>query len=185
MMNMLRITVFGGSSPKPDDVAYRDAQKLGRLLAEAGFSVQTGGYIGTMEAVSRGAAQAGGHVIGITCEEIERWRPVNPNPWVIEEERYPTLKLRLFALIENCDAAISLPGGIGTLQEIVVMWSQLQIGAISPKPLILVGEAWEQTIRVFYQKLGFYISQRDRMLIRFSENIDASVQLLKTMLSHP
>ena len=55
----------------------------------------TGGYIGTMEAVSRGAAEAGGHVIGVTCEEIEAWRPVRVNAWVKEEIRRKTLMERL------------------------------------------------------------------------------------------
>jgi len=115
MVGELRITVFGGSKPKYGEAAYRDTHTLGFLLTEAGYSVQTGRYIGTMEAVSRGAARGGGHVISITCDEIEAWRPVRPNPWVVEEVQYPTLKMRLYALIETCDAAIALPGGIGIL----------------------------------------------------------------------
>ncbi len=182
MVENLRITIFGGSKPKPGDRAYRDSLKLGELLAKSGYSVQTGGYIGTMEAISRGAAEAGGHVIGITCDEIEAWRPVGPNPWVKEELRYPTLKMRLFALIENCDAAIALPGGIGTLQEIVVMCAQLQIGAIASKPLILVGKSWEHTILAFYQNLGDYIPKNDLAWIYFSDDVQTAVQLLITLL---
>lgn len=68
----MNIAVFGGSQPKEGDPAYAEAYELGSLLAQAGHTVLTGGYIGTMEAVSRGAAEAGGHVIGVTCEEIER-----------------------------------------------------------------------------------------------------------------
>ena len=74
-----RVTVFGGSKPHAGSQAYAQAQRLGELLALAGCTVLTGGYIGAMEAVSRGAAEAGGHVIGITCDEIESWRPVKPN----------------------------------------------------------------------------------------------------------
>ena len=70
----MRISVFGGSSPKPGDLAYEQAYYLGKLIGEAGYTVLTGGYIGTMEAVSRGAAEAGGHVIGVTCDQIENWR---------------------------------------------------------------------------------------------------------------
>ncbi|MBC8506792.1 MAG: LOG family protein, partial [Chloroflexi bacterium] len=109
----MRITVFGGSKPKPGEPAYDDAYYLGQLLGAQGYSVLTGGYIGTMEAVSRGAAEAGGHVIGVTCDEIESWRPVSPNRWVLEEMRFPTLKERMYALIEECDAAMTLPDGIG------------------------------------------------------------------------
>src|SRR3989304_4389041 len=74
----------------------------------------------------RGAKEAGGHVIGITCTEIETWRQAKANPWVIEERSYPTLRERLYALIDDCDAAMALPGGIGTLAEIASMWSQMQ-----------------------------------------------------------
>ena len=124
---MKTITVFGGSLPQPGSQAYQEAQELGELLAKSGFAVQTGGYIGTMEAISRGASETGGHVIGVTCDEIEAWRPVAPNQWVAHEKRRPTLRERLYVLIDECDGAIALPGGIGTLAEIALTWSQLQI----------------------------------------------------------
>ena len=80
----MKVSVFGGSQPREGTTAYEEARKLGELLAKQGHVVLTGGYIGTMEAVSRGAAEAGGHVIGVTCEEIERWRKVGGNRWVKE-----------------------------------------------------------------------------------------------------
>ncbi|HLE92709.1 MAG TPA: LOG family protein, partial [Anaerolineales bacterium] len=119
----MKITVFGGSQPKEGDAAYAEAQDLGRLLAERGHTVLTGGYIGTMEAVSRGACEAGGHVIGVTCEDIEAWRPIKANAWVKEEIRKKTLIERLHALIHDSDAALALPGGAGTLAEISLMWN--------------------------------------------------------------
>lgn len=66
------VTVFGGSSPKPGEEPYLEAETLGRLLAQAGLLVATGGYAGAMQAVSKGAAEAAGGVIGVTCEQIER-----------------------------------------------------------------------------------------------------------------
>ena len=97
----MNISVFGGSQPKEGDAAYTEAQELGKLLAQRGHIVLTGGYIGTMEAVSRGASEAGGHVIGVTCEDIEAWRAVSPNQWVKEERREKTLLGRLQVLIER------------------------------------------------------------------------------------
>ena len=105
----MNISVFGGSQPKEGDSAYEEAMLLGRLLAQRGHTVLTGGYIGTMEAVSRGAHEAGGHVVGVTCSDIENWRKVSPNRWVKEERRYKTLNERLQALIDGCDAALVLP----------------------------------------------------------------------------
>src|SRR5690606_21772609 len=106
---MKRISVFGGSKPRPGEPDYEQALRLGSLLGAAGYTVLTGGYIGTMEAVSRGAAEAGGHVVGITCDEIEAWRPVKHNQWVLEEQRHGTLRERLSALIDGCDGALALP----------------------------------------------------------------------------
>ncbi len=85
----MNITIFGGSQPKPGSPAYAEAYELGKLLALAGHTVLTGGYMGTMEAVSRGANEAGGHVIGVTCADIEAWRGTRANAWVKEERHLP------------------------------------------------------------------------------------------------
>lgn len=173
-------TIFGGSAPKPNEIAYKNAQELGSLLAKSGHSVMTGGYIGTMEAVSRGASEAGGHVIGVTCDEIESWRDVHPNQWIKEEWRYPTLKARLNALIEKCDAAFALPGGPGTLTEIMLMWNQLIIEALPPTPLILIGEGWQTLFnQAFYENLGNYVPHRQRDLLQFAPDVQSAVKLLK------
>ena len=61
------VSVFGSAAPLPGQPLYQVGLELGRLLGEQGFSVMTGGYCGTMEAVSRGANEAGSNVIGVTC----------------------------------------------------------------------------------------------------------------------
>ena len=176
----MKITVFGGSAPKPEEKAYHDAQQLGGLLAERGHSVLTGGYIGTMEATSRGASEAGGHVIGVVCDEIEAWRDVRPNQWVEEEWRFPTLKERLNALIERCDVALALPGGVGTLTEISLMWNQLIIKALPPRPLILIGSGWQTVFnQAFYTELGGYVAQSQRELIQFAPDVHSAVTLFE------
>jgi len=174
----MNITVFGGSQAKPGDQTYQEAYLLGALLGNAGHTILTGGYIGVMEAASRGAAESGGHVIGMTCDEIEKWRPVSPNPWVIEERRYPTLRQRLFALIDSCDAAIAMPGGIGTLAEIAEIWSHVQSQAITHRPIILVGAGWKQTISTLYSAQSEFIPTRYRELITFAENSRSALDVL-------
>ena len=173
------ITVFGGSLPIPGTPPYQDAQRLGSLLAGSGFAVQTGGYIGTMEAVSRGAAEAGGHVIGVTCDEIESWRPVAPNRWIIEEKRCQTLRERLYVLIDECDGAIALPGGIGTLAEIILTWAQLQIQPEDQKPLILIGNGWQETLGTFKTELGEYIPAADQNRISTVLDVESALTILK------
>lgn len=168
----MRVTVFGGSSARQGEPAYIAAQRLGELLGAAGYTILSGGYTGTMEAVSRGANHAGGHVIGVTCDEIEAWRSGGANRWVQEEMRFKTQRQRLFGLIENCDAALVLPGGIGTLAELAEMWSHMQTGAIPSRPLILIGPGWSSVIERFLAVLGDYVPEKSRKLLDFAENVD-------------
>jgi uncharacterized protein (TIGR00730 family) len=177
---MKRITVFGGARPRPGEPAYDEAFRLGALLAKSGFTVMTGGYIGTMEAVSRGANEAGGHVIGMTCNEIETWRSVVCNQWVKEEKHFPSLRERLMALIDTCDAAIALPGGVGTLTEISVMWNHLLTNSIAPRPLILVGDGWRRTLHTFFDELGDYVPENQREWVRSVPDIESAVSALRT-----
>jgi uncharacterized protein (TIGR00730 family) len=177
----MRVTIFGGATPQENGTSYTDAFRLGKKLAEAGHTVLTGGYIGTMEAASRGAAEAGGHVIGVTCQEVETWRKVQPNAWVMEERRFFSLHERLLALIDGCDAAIALPGGIGTMVEISMMWNRMVIDAIPVKQLILVGAGWEETLRGFYTYQGSYVSENSRKLVTFACDVDEAFELLQNV----
>jgi uncharacterized protein (TIGR00725 family) len=175
----MKVAIFGGANPQAGGTSYEDAFRLGQELAKAGHIVLTGGYIGTMEAASRGAAEAGGHVIGVTCTEVERWRGVKANAWVLEEWHYPTLHERLLALIEGCDAAIALPGGVGTLLEIAMMWNRMIVDAIPHRPLILIGESWQVTMRAFYRSMDGYVSPQSRDLVCFAKDIEEAVQLIQ------
>ena len=180
--NRIRVTVFGGSSPRPGEPAYEDAYRLGELLGSAGYTVLTGGYIGTMEAVSRGTAESGGEVIGVTCDEIEAWRPTKPNSWVQHERRFPTMKQRLYALIDECDAAIALPGGIGTLAEIAVMWSQMQVSISKVRPLILVGEGWRLSMQALFDHLGEYIPETYCDLVILAPDVESTFIKLQSIM---
>ena len=175
----MRVSVFGGSQPKEGDAAYEEARLLGELLAQRGHLVLNGGYIGTMEAASRGASEAGGHVIGVTCEDIEQWRKVNPNRWVKEERRKKTLNERLQVLIEECDAAIALPGGPGTLTEIALTWNLMIVESLHRRPLILVGDGWQSVFGQVFEKLGTYTSENQRNLLQFAPDIRTAVNKLE------
>jgi uncharacterized protein (TIGR00730 family) len=167
----MNITIFGGSSPQPGSVPYQNAYNLGQILAKAGHTVLTGGYIGTMEAVSRGAAEAGGHVVGVTCSEIENWRPTKANAWVTEERIFPTLQDRLHELIFNCDAAMALPGGPGTLTEISLTWNLITIHALPKIPLILIGKEWQKVMKEMFSTLDQYFPPSQQNLLLFADNI--------------
>jgi uncharacterized protein (TIGR00730 family) len=174
----MNVSVFGGSQPTEGTPAYEEARLLGELLAQRGHTVLTGGYIGTMEAVSRGAAEAGGHVIGVTCEEIEAWRAVGANAWVKEERRKKSLMERLQALIEDCDAAIALPGGAGTLTEIALAWNLMIVESRHRIPLILVGGGWQSTFAQFFQEFHTYMPVTQRNLLQFAPDVKSAVIML-------
>lgn len=178
----IRVTVFGSSQPKPGEPAYQDALLLGHLLGQAGFTVLNGGYIGTMEAVSRGVNQAGGHVIGVTCDEIESWRPVKANPWVMEEWHYISLQDRLTALIKNGDAFLALPGGLGTLTEIAFTWNLLIVGVLTPRPLVLIGPGWETVIQAIFHEQAASIPQVQQKWVSFTPDVNSAVRRLQELL---
>lgn len=172
------VSVFGGSLLKGESPAYQAAVRLGRLLGEAGFALATGGYIGTMEAVSKGASEAGARVIGVTSDDIEAWREVSVNRWVTERVHCKTLLERMQRLIEIGHALVALPGGIGTLTEISVAWSLLQTGGVPPRPLILVGEAWRRTLATFFELTPDYVRPGDRDILIFCDSVDDVVARL-------
>ena len=176
------IAVFGSSAPCPGTPDYEQAYTVGRLLAEAGYGVATGGYGGTMEAVSRGAAEAGGHVIGVGCERIEAFRPRGLNEWVAEAIRYETLQERLLHLIRNNDGMLVLPGGIGTLSELTLAWSFLQVGEIEPRPLVLLGEIWYETMHTLLQSA--YVREPHAALLYFAATPEGAVSFVRDTLEN-
>ena len=178
----MRVSVFGSSQPKEGSTAYAEAQELGKLLAQRGHIVLTGGYVGTMEAISRGAAEAGGHVIGVTCEDIEHWRPLGANAWVKEEWRKKTLMERLQALVEGSDAALALPGEPGTLTEISLTWNLMIIGSLHRRPLIMIGSGWQNVLDQLYRSLDEYVSATQRDLVQFAPDVKTAVKLLDSKI---
>ena len=172
----MKVTVFGGAHPQPGSPAYVEAYRLGKLLAEAGHTVQTGGYMGSMEAVSRGANEAGGHVIGVTCAEIEKWRKNSANAWVKEERRFETLEQRLNELVHACDAAIALSGGPGTLTEIALTWNLMIVDALPNKPLILIGSGWKNVMEAFGREFAEYTNHNQEKLLSYAGSVEEAVR---------
>jgi len=170
------VTVYGSSSPKEDSFDYEQARVLGRLLAQQGYVVATGGYSGTMEGTSRGAKEAGGYVIGVTTSLFDKTRPT-ANPYVDEEVKLPTLFQRLHHLVTLADAWVALPGGIGTLSEVALTWSLMQTGELRHGPFVLVGEMWRKTIGEFSG--DDHVKPQYRDLIRYATDVEGVLPLHK------
>jgi len=140
-MNEKTITVFGTGRAKSGDLIYTLAYEMGKVLAQAGFVIANGGYGGTMEAAAKGAAEAGGKIIGVTCSAFES---SIANKYVSHTIVTDSLDERLDTLIKLGQAYVVLPGGTGTLLELAKVWEFKNKGFLhTRKPIILVGGFWK------------------------------------------
>ncbi|MBN1391217.1 MAG: LOG family protein [Sedimentisphaerales bacterium] len=156
------ITIFGTANAKFGEPAYTLAYETGRLLARAGFAIANGGYGGTMLAAAKGAIEAGGHTIGVTCSAFEGSKA---NEYIASEIITGSLDERLDALIKLGQAYVVLPGGTGTLLELAKVWELKNKGFIKEdKPIILVGGFWKPLADLIAgddPKSGRYIREAD------------------------
>ena len=140
------ITIFGTSRAAAGDAIFTLAMGTGRLLAQAGFTIANGGYGGTMLAAAKGAAEAGGEIIGITCSAFKSSRA---NVYVTREIDTGSLDERLDTLVKLGQAYIVLPGGTGTLLELAKVWELKNKGFLNAnKPIILLGGFWKPLVKL-------------------------------------
>jgi uncharacterized protein (TIGR00730 family) len=174
------VTVFGSANARPGDALYESAYTLGGLLAQQGHSLVTGGYGGTMEAVSRGASEKGAATIGVTCAEIEKFRPGGANAWVAVEFPTESLTGRLEQLTRMADICIALPGGVGTLCEAALTLNLMAIGAIKARVLILVGPAWKESFELFFSVSRDFINNGLAEHLRFAQDAAEAARMAAT-----
>lgn len=166
------VAVFGSSSSLPGDGWFEAGLRCGRLLAESGYEVATGGYAGLMEAVSRGAAEAGAHVIGVTVPDAFPGRS-GANAWVDTEVAAPTLADRIRRITEMSSACIVLDGSIGTFTELLVAWNTAYVDArrgAPPNPIVAVGDRWARLVPIVAGDLV-----ADRSTVTLVHDVDLAV----------
>ena len=168
------ISVFGSSSVAESSEAHRQAQELGAALARAGFAVATGGYSGVMEAVSRGAAEAGGTVLGVVARAL----PGEPNRWVERIITVDTWEQRLFRLIALGDGYVACPGATGTLVELAVAWEMMNKGLLGRRPLVALGECWRPIVEPIETT-----DERTRGWVSLVESVPAALEILQQRLT--
>jgi uncharacterized protein (TIGR00730 family) len=171
------IAVFGSSEPLEGEPGYENARGVGRLLAEAGFDVITGSYGGVMEGASRGAREAGGRTVGVSCEVFDHREP---NPYVDEIVPTPDLLLRTRELIDRAAGFVVLAGKSGTLAELVQLWALHRAGRLGRRPVILLGGEWRDLLR---HLLRAGILEADQMdVTRVVDSPDEAVDTLRLYL---
>ncbi len=176
------VTVFGSSRPHDGEADYEEARLLGRLLAERGFEVCSGGYAGVMAAVSRGAKDAGGKTLGVTAEFFEK---AKLNAWIDVEVRKKTWQARLFELIRRGDGFVACKGGTGTLVELAVVWEMLNKSVMPAKPFVALGDFWRpilERVRVVEAAHGSPWGEANGRLVQVVATADEAAEFLKERL---
>ncbi len=167
------ITSFGSAFIKPDEPLYSEIREIGKYIAEAGFNICSGGYYGSMEAISKGAKSGGGRIIGVT---VKGWDTV-PNKYVDEIAAMPNLMERIVELIGIADAYVIFKGGTGTLVEISVALELMNKRSMPEKKMIFYTDFWKNMIEILKQdsvKLNEMINRN----VFFIENPEEIKKLL-------
>jgi uncharacterized protein (TIGR00730 family) len=131
------VTVFGSARTRPGEPDYCRAEALGRALAGAGHTVITGGGPGDMEAVCKGAYEAGGQTVGV-CIELPREE--KPNPYLTRSISFRYFFVRKVMFVKYSRAFVILPGGFGTLDELFECLTLVQTHKVPRAPVILAGD---------------------------------------------
>jgi uncharacterized protein (TIGR00730 family) len=166
------VTIFGGSKCGEDSEEYAQARRAGQLLAEAGFTICTGGYLGVMEAASRGAHERGGRVLGVTMNQFKS----EPNRYLTDKVASAHFYERLQNLITRSVGFVVIRGGMGTVTELSLVWNKLQTRVLEPRPLVLVGDCWPPVIESLKQHLA--VSDADVRLLHFARTAEEAVKII-------
>jgi uncharacterized protein (TIGR00725 family) len=150
------ITVYGSSTCKEGSKLYDQTINIGKMLSNLHFTVASGGYTCTMDAISRGASLEGGKVIGITTDEITK---VNPSVYLSEEFRETNLMTRIDLLHGIADAHLCLAGSTGTLSELSILWDKQKLGLLPIRPIFLLYSTWHSIYDLLFKKSDIPKSQ--------------------------
>jgi len=177
------VTFFGSARTKEDDVYYKKARELAnRVVKELHYSVITGGGPGIMEAVNRGAFEAGGNSLGMT---IDLPSEQVTNQYLTDKESFHYFFSRKVCLSFSAEAFIFFPGGFGTLNEFLEILTLVQTNKIPKVPMILVGVSFWAPLEQFFKEVllkNKMIDERDISLYTITDDED---QILKTIKEAP
>jgi len=173
------VSVFGSARTPPGSPEYVAGEALGAALANAGYAVITGGGPGLMEAVNKGAGEAGGVSVGLGIE-LPFEQQVNPYVDIGVQFRYFFARKTMF--VKYAQAFVVLPGGFGTLDELFEALTLVQTHKVTSFPVVLFGSAyWSGLIDWIRTALfdGGKISEADLGLMQVSDDVEEVVEIIK------
>jgi uncharacterized protein (TIGR00730 family) len=138
------VAMFGSARIGEDHPAYAAARETGRLFAERGWAVVTGGGGGVMEASNRGAQEGGGLSVGFN---IELPHEQHPNPYLDIEYTFDHFYVRKVCFVKPSEGFVIFPGGFGTLDELYEALTLIQTGKVMHFPVVLFdSDYWEEML---------------------------------------
>ncbi|MEW1659991.1 MULTISPECIES: TIGR00730 family Rossman fold protein [unclassified Streptomyces] len=172
------VSVFGSARTPRDSAEYDAAERIGAGLVQAGFSVITGGGPGSMEAVNKGAFEAGGTSVGLGIElPFEQGMNAYVNLGV--DFRYFFVRKTCF--VKYARGFVVLPGGFGTLDEFFEALTLVQTRKVTRFPIVLFGsDYWGGLVSWLRETVAAQgkASPRDLELFHLSDDVDEAVALL-------
>jgi len=174
------VTVFGSARTPPNDPDYQRAVTIGRLLAEAGFAVVTGGGPGIMEAANKGAHEAGGISVGLN---IKIPHEQTANPYANAKIEFDYFFARKVMFVKYALGLICFPGGFGTLDELMEVLTLIQTQRAKPSPVVLIDVAFWRPMVDWFEKTLLKqrrtISSEDLGLFVLTDDIEEAVDHMK------
>ncbi len=179
-LNAIRpaVSIFGSARTAPDHPYYLLAEEIARKLSDAGFSVISGGGPGIMEAANKGAYFGKSPSIGLN---IQLPHEQEANPYQDISQTFQHFFARKFMFVKFAAATVVLPGGFGTLDEVMESLTLMQTGKSRRIPLILVHRPfWEGLIDWFRERLVAEgtINAADLDLIQIIDDPDEVVEAI-------
>jgi uncharacterized protein (TIGR00730 family) len=173
------VTVFGSARFPDDHPYYKAAREVGAELAQAGFTVMTGGGPGIMEAANRGAKDVGGRSVGcnILLPKEQRY-----NPYLDLVVTFKHFYVRKVMLVKYSYAFIAMPGGFGTLDEVFETATLIQTAKIHNFPIVLVGVEYWSKMREFIDKTLVgegTISPQDSDILQVTDSPAEAVRMVR------
>ena len=170
------VSVFGSARIKRDSPEYAMGRALGGALARAGFAVITGGGPGIMEAVNKGAAQAGGVSVGLGIE-LPFEQSLNKHVTLGINFRYFFARKVMF--LKYSRGFVVMPGGFGTFDELFEALTLVQTRKVTGFPIVLYGtEFWQPLLGWIRETVlaGGYISESDLDLVTVTDSVDEVIR---------
>lgn len=172
------VSVFGSARTQPGEPDYEHAREIGRLLADEGFEVITGGGPGIMEAANKGAFEAGGKSIGCNIElPFEQLA----NPYLTKTLTFKYFFVRKTMFIKYSNAYVIFPGGFGTMDELFEALTLIQTRKIRNFPVVLFGSQFWQGLLQWITSTMVHekkISPEDLSLIHLTDSPNDAVEFI-------